>query len=274
MPLAFSTLGCPTASLDSVLELAQRFSIAGLELRSGPSGIVSVQSSIDDRVDIRQKLAAADVSPLTVSSYIRVIDLGSENNTPSDAAAEIALASDLGAYGVRVFPGGTTETSKASTQPANAGELTDAQRLGANLSTLAGMARESGVKILLETHDSYCRGADIASVLEAYLSDEERTRVEVIWDVAHTWRAGESPEATFRALANHLAYVQLKDLDTHGALVLPGDGVLDLAGVVKLVGADAWYSLEWEAAWHPELPPLSEALTALSSLHLFDDAHT
>ena len=40
-----------------------------------------------------------------------------------------------------------------------------------------------------------------------------------------------------------------------------------VAGISAAHGIDdPWISLEWERAWHPQLPPLAEALEALKTV--------
>ena len=42
----------------------------------------------------------------------------------------------------------------------------------------------------------------------------------------------------------------------------------DIRAVLNKNGYEGWWSLEWEKAWFPEIPPLSEALaSARSWLH-------
>lgn len=265
MPLAFSTLGCPDADLPEVLRLAQRFAIKGLELRSGEGQLVHPGLTAVDRRNLRQALENHDLRLLSVASYLRLLGqneppASKSEVTSSEAAAMISLAADLQAGGLRVFPGGVS-TLNTTVQ-------SDEQLLN-GLAALRLAAQGSGVQILLETHDQSRKGADIGRVmrlLEAELPDHN---FRVIWDLRHSWQAGEQLAETYSALKPWLGYLQLKDLHNDGGLTLPGDGELPLREAVQLVGPEQWFSLEWELAWNPELPALEDALAALQKLELF-----
>lgn len=111
-----------------------------------------------------------------------------------------------------------------------------------------------GVTMLLETHYSHPRSADILRIL-AHL--DATAPVKVIWDLMHPWRFGEAPERTAELLAGSLAYAQFKDgVRNPGehtvTLTLPGQGELPLTTMLALTNrmaaaegiADPWISLE------------------------------
>lgn len=264
MPLAFSTLGCPTADLDEVLELAHSFGVRGLELRSGVDQLVHPGLSNSARIELRRRCQGQGLHLLSVASYLRLLADGASPEL-SEAEAHLELAADLQAYGLRVFPGGSVD------QPVD--QLSD-QSLLEGLLALSDRAERKGVKILIETHDQYRRGRDLARVLLQLDKVAPGHQVKVIWDLRHSWQAGELAAETYQFLRPWLGYLQLKDLSSDGQLVLPGHGELPLRETVTLLGPEQWYSLEWEAAWHPELPALSTALTALQELRLFSNSDT
>lgn len=203
---------------------------------------------------------------------------GAHDPVLADLLSAVELAADLstgnagsGAQ-VRVFPGAGIEPCASGAEPSS--ELLAADRLGARrLNAAAQRARELGVTILLETHDSHPRACDIVRIL-AHV--EPAAPVKVIWDLMHPWRHDEAPERTAELLADSLAYAQYKDgVRTPGTntvtLMLPGEGELPLLAMRELVAGisaahgitDPWISLEWERAWHPHLPPVVEALESL-----------
>ncbi|WP_285727143.1 sugar phosphate isomerase/epimerase family protein [Psychromicrobium xiongbiense] len=263
MPLAYSTLGAPGYSLDQVIAAAEnvpQHRVSGVELRVGEGQLAHPGLSRAERVELRSRLAEAGVQVLTLSSYIRVNEL-QETDQPQDRQISelLGLAVDLGATGIRVFSGGSfTDLTD---------EQTDAE-LVAGLAGLDAAVAGSGVRILLETHDRYRTGADVARALELLEAVRPGHGVRAIWDAKHPWNAGEPVERTAEALLPWLAYVQLKDARVGGELTLPGRGDIPLQTLVELAGPDGWYSLEWERAWHPELPPVEEALSALVGLGL------
>jgi len=276
MPLAFSTLGCPGATLAQVLNLAVASGATGVELRAAEGEFIHPNLSRSQRLALKAAFAEAGLTVLALASYVRICaPTPQDGSVSAELRAAVDLAADLGAQNVRVFPG--AGLAPADTGQAPSLELAAADALGASrLAGVASYARERGVRVLLETHDSHPRAADVLRILELL---PEGTGAGVIWDLMHPWRHDEAPEDTARLLGRHLAYAQYKDgvrsQGTHNVtLTLPGHGELPLLRMTELASAtlaangilDPWQSLEWEKAWHPELPPLAEALTELQAV--------
>ncbi|MGA8113358.1 MAG: TIM barrel protein, partial [Actinocatenispora sp.] len=124
--------------------------------------------------------------------------------------------------------------------------------------------------VLLETHDSHRRAADAARVVagaaeRSGVSGPDGVPLGVVWDVLHTWLGGETPARSAELLRPWLGYVQLKDVASAADTtpVATGDGVLPLPAVLaelRRYGYAGWVSLEYERAWHPEIPPLERVL--------------
>ncbi|MEV6927577.1 hypothetical protein AB0M46_24175 [Dactylosporangium sp. NPDC051485] len=108
--LAFSTLGCPGLPLPEVAALARRTGWRGVELRSALDEPVHIGLSADGR---RAAVAALEgVAVLRVASYVKVASRQvDDERCVADLLAEAALAADLGARAVRVFPAATTSTA-------------------------------------------------------------------------------------------------------------------------------------------------------------------
>lgn len=276
MPLAFSTLGCPGATLTQVLDLALDSGATGVELRAAEGEFIHPNLGSRERLALKTAFAETGVTVLALASYVRVCAPSPlEGSVSAELRAAVDLAADLGAQNVRVFPGAGLAPAETGQTPS--AELAAADALGASrLADVAPYARERGVRVLLETHDSHPRAVDVLRILELL---PEGTGVGVIWDLMHPWRHDEAPEDTARLLGRHLAYAQYKDgVRIQGTnnvtLTLPGRGELPLLRMAELASAtlaangilDPWQSLEWEKAWHPELPPLAEALTELQAV--------
>lgn len=302
MPLAFSTLGCPGDSLAQVIDTARATGATGIEIRAAEGQFAFPGMTAAERAGVARELAGAGLTVLALASYVQVCapleqdrhDGGSRApgaaaqggpgaNDPvlADLLAAVDLAADLSAGNagtgaqVRVFPGAGLEPCGPGEEPS--AELLMADLLGARrLNAAAQRARERGVTMLLETHDSHPRAADIVRIL-AHV--EQDAPVKVIWDLMHPWRHDETPARTAELLADSLAYAQYKDgVRNPGTntvtLTLPGDGELPLLDMRQLVAgisaahgiADPWVSLEWERAWHPQLPPVAEALKSLKQV--------
>ncbi|MFD7642639.1 sugar phosphate isomerase/epimerase family protein [Kitasatospora sp. NPDC059795] len=248
MPLAFSTLGLPGHPLDAVLALAADHGWQGLELRAAPGEPVHTGLTSAERRATARQFTAASVTPLTVASYVGIAEPGPDAPVLAELLAHLHLAADLGAAYVRVFPRGGDNPAE--------GTRTAARRL----LRLADTSADLGVTMLVETHDSHRSGAALAELLAA----APHPSVGALWDVMHTWLAGEPPADSYRLLAPRLGYVQVKDVASPADLTpLPlGAGVLPLPACLAQLPADSWISWEYEAPWHPAAAPLAPRLAA------------
>jgi sugar phosphate isomerase/epimerase len=242
---AFSTLGCSGLPLAEVVRLAREGGWDGVELRAAPDEPVHVGLAPDERLEARETLAAAGVTPLAIASYVEIDDPEvSQEAVVEETLAHVRLAADLGAPFVRIFPGGPSVDGPAIRLQAIAARLDE----------------HPGVAVALETHDSLATGAAVAELL----SRVDHPRLRAIWDVQHPWRAGEAVADTLEVLGPFLAYVQITDARSLDDVTpcLPGTGVLPLREArAELVrrGYDGWISLEWASYWYPEAPPLLAA---------------
>ncbi len=247
MKLAFSTLGVPGLALDQVVRLAVEHGFHGVELRAcAGEEPVHTGLSAAERAAAAGTFGRAGVEVVSVAGYARVAAGGPDDPVLADLRDQVALAADLGAAFVRVFPGG---------EPGQAGPERDEQdeRAARRLAAVAPYAEDRGVRLALETHDSHPAAADVARVLGLV----GHRAVGAVWDVSQTWRAGEEPHAAYPVLAPHLAYVQVKDVASRSRTApLPlGAGVLPLADCVELLsreGWEGWLSWEYERRWFPD----------------------
>ncbi len=247
MKLAFSTLGVPGLAVDRVVRLAADHGFHGVELRARASEEpVHTGLGASERAGARAAFERAGVEIVCVASYVKVAEPGPDDAVVDEIGEHVALAHDLGAPYVRVFPGG-------GDSPADQADAVAARRLAA----IAPYAEDKGVRVLLETHDSHARAADAARVLGLV----GHRGAGAIWDVMHTWRGGEQPVASYPVLSPHLGYVQVKDIaSVDDTVPLPlGDGVLPLAECVETLTRDdwdGWLCWEYEKRWYPQVPEL------------------
>jgi sugar phosphate isomerase/epimerase len=257
--IAFATLGCPGLPLEEVIALASAHGCTGVEFRYADGEPVHPGLSTSEIQAVGRRLTDAGITPVALDSYVRVAAEGpADEEVVADLHRHIEVAAVLGAGFVRVFPGGGEPKPAVN------------ERAARRLAAVADAAREAGVGVLLETHDSHRRGQDAARVLSraaelSGLSTVDGTPLGAIWDVMHTWLGGETPTESAVALAPWLGYVQLKDIPgpEDRTPVAPGAGVLPLRDVLaELRQRDysGWVSLEYERAWHPEIPPLADIL--------------
>ena len=157
-PLAFSTLGCPAWTFEHAAAQAAQHGYQALEVRLYNADIIPADLSQSERASIRRILA---------QNKIGIIGLGASTRFAFPDAAErqanvdqfvqyLELAADLEVPLVRTFgsPGQITiSMSDAINYVADA------------LNAVAPTAERLGVTVALETHDAFCKGADVAAVL-------------------------------------------------------------------------------------------------------------
>lgn len=253
MRLAFATLGCPGAPLDHVLELAKGNNISGLELRVAPDEFTNTVLTAAERRDLRTRIEDAGLEILAISSYVKICAVEEQ---PLEAHLE--LAADLGAGGVRVFPGDDASTTHSADTP-SAGEIRALDRI-------TSMPKD--VPILLETHDSHSTARQVAAFCALLDADVPGHNVKALWDSSHTWSHGETLAESYNLLQPWLAFVQFKQADSRQdyrpVAIEAGDFPIEEL-LETLDGTDYALSLEWELKWHPQLPSLEETLPAVQT---------
>lgn len=254
----FSTLGCPELDLEATLALARRHGFGCVELRA-------LGGSLDLPAHLAQTLGTpAEFARRVHASGVQVVALDTSwrlvGAAPADRAAFLAhlpWAEALGGVGLRVFDGqaGEDAATRAEAQEVFGGWHEERARLGWR-STL-----------LVETHDSAITSGAISALFK-----DAPASVGLLWDSHHTWRrGGEDPVATWREVRRWTRHIHVKDSVARPAggqpfgYVLPGQGGFPARPLLdELAGAGFGgpVSLEWERLWHPELPPLDQALVA------------
>jgi len=248
-PLAWSTLGSPNWSFQHTVEQAAANGYQALEVRLLDGQIIPSNLSAERRREMKAVLQQHN---------LRIIGLGLSTRFSSPDPAErmanieelrryLELANDLDVPMVRTFGGNVAE-----------GQTLDqtidwvAQGLLGGVST----AEAQGVTIVLETHDAFCRGAEVARVLAQVNSPY----VAAVWDIHHPYRMGESIEQTWDLIGTRVKHVHIKDgikqADGSWQLVLLGEGELPCRETINLLyekGYRGYLSAEWEKKWHPEI---------------------
>lgn len=252
--VAFSTLGCPSWSLAHACAQAKAYGYDGLEIRLIDGRVVSADIDAAERDRVRDVLAAGGVAVSALGTSVKLAAPDAEQSV-TELRAGLELAAAWSIPTVRVFGGRVGDNE----------DRASATRRGASVvAAVLDDARRLGMRVALETHDDYSAAGHVAAMLET-VGDPA---FGVIWDIQHTWRAGDQPADAWSALGAYAIEIHVKDgretgdgwqQTDLGAGELP---VGDCLARAAADGFDGWLVVEWEKHWHPELAEPEEALPA------------
>jgi sugar phosphate isomerase/epimerase len=248
-PLVFSTLGCPDWTLTQAADVAVANGYAGLEIRVLDGEIIPSDLSPARQAEVRNIMQSRGLSiaGLGASTRFTDIDPAARQANMDELRRYIELANALESPIVRTFGGHVADGSSLDEAVA---------WLAEGVAAVMPDAERHGVTVMLETHDAFCRGQEVARVL----AQVPHPRFQAIWDVHHPYRMGETIEATWEFIGSRLGHVHLKDArrrdDGGWDLVLMGQGEVPNRAVIDLLLANGYqgaFSAEWEKKWHPEI---------------------
>lgn len=252
MPLAFSTLGCPSWPWATVLENASKLGYSGIELRG-----IQMQMDLPKLPEFSGTRLAQSLKDLDALD-LRVTDLGASARMheaePARRAAQldegrrfIDLAHQMKVPYVRVF---------GDQIPAGEPKETVVKRVIEGLRVLGEHAKGSGVAVIIESHGDF---TDSPTLLEL-LNGAAMENVALLWDAHHTFVSGKEPPAkTFEAMKRYIRHTHLKDSRPEGngvRYVLTGQGTVPVRETVNILsksGYKGFYCFEWEKGWHKEI---------------------
>ena len=260
-----STLGCHELDLPSICQLAEKYGIHHLEVRSLADSL-NLPEYLDstyakDPTAVKQILDQHDQSIVALNSGFSLISNGEEGREEMLAFAR--WAERLGVPFIRAFGGGSME------EPLSESDLAIAVE---NLQWFARQRAENQwtTQIALETHGGFSSAERCVQLQQAYGSP-----LDIIWDTHHTWKLGnESAQQAWDQIGAMVRHVHIKDsvsvpsarhpysycLIGHGEF--PADEVF---GVLNDNDYNGVVSLEWERKWHPYLADLDAALQSLAT---------
>jgi sugar phosphate isomerase/epimerase len=253
LPIAFSTLAFPDATLVEATTLGRSLGYAGIELRLVDGQLIDSSMPAAERVRVKQTVAAARLPIVSVDSSILL--------TAADAASELRwfleLANDWESPLVRVYGGPLAEEPRA-----RQAQFEAAARV---LQGAVPLAEQLGVAIAIETHDSF----SASSVVAELLAMVDSRWVGALWDTHHPHRMGERPAEIYEHIGPRVLHVQVKDARRSAEhkggwqLVLLGEGEVPVREIIGLLAArdyGGYVSVEWEKYWHPEIEEAQIAL--------------
>lgn len=258
MKLAFSTLGCPEYDLEQVIEAAREYGYQGIGIRTvrGESYLPNLKEFQPKGIEeTHRKLNRAGLEVVCVSSGIRFESLDAQEREKQlrDAEKYVDIAVHLEAPFIRVFGGPL---------PKEQDHEETMRHIVNGLYKTAEIGSKKGIKVLLETHDSFSTG----KACRELLSQIGHQNLAVLWDILHPYRCGEKPEETLILIGDLIRHVHIKDSSNYSPesfnIKLCGEGTLPIRECVALLrkrGYDGYLSFEWEKGWHPEIPPAAEA---------------
>ena len=250
MRLAFTTLGCPTWDLPTIVERAVAYGYDGVDFRGylGRLPLPELPEFSDHAAASAALFREAGLAVPGMSSSACIA--GDPETALAEIRAYAPLCRAFGAPFLRVFGGG--DFAEEDRPAARASAIR-------TLRQAVPIAEEYDLTLVLETHDRWIPGSVLRPIMEAV----DSPRVAILWDIHHPYRvAGESPDETWAAVGPWVRYTHVKDsrLDSPGdddyRLCLVGQGdipIVETLAVLRAGGYDGWLTLEWEKKWHPEI---------------------
>jgi glucosamine-6-phosphate deaminase len=255
--ISFSTLGCPSWSLDQILDAAGRLGYDGVELRfiAGDDALwarpeLSGAGLAETRARLRD--AALAISCVDTRSFFHDPPGPARDRALDEARRSLELAARLGAAGIRVFGDRVQEGQDLASTSTLVAEA---------LQQLGEAAQPLGVEVWLESHGDFARARDTVAILDRVRA----AAVGVVWDPANAFELGETPAEGHAVLGTRVRHVHVKDIvrppagaasRTAWIPALPGRGVFAperVLSVLQAAGYDRWISFEWEKRWHPAI---------------------
>lgn len=251
MNIAFSTIACPSWTLEEAASRAADFGYLGVELRSFHDGSVEVASEPFgcDPEQIKAIFEHAGVEALSFATSVRYdtminppvigrVFLNEEEGV-GDTKAYVDLADRSAVPFVRVF---------GNSLPAAEPRTWSMRRVSERLKLAAQTARNTEVRLLIENAGAFSTSEALLELLE--LVDSQW--LEVSYNTLAAVQAGECPMDGLHRLMDWVKIIKINDVDDDGYPVLLGDGRLPLEKFVKgLVksGFDGWLVYEYPKLW-------------------------
>lgn len=251
MKLVYSSLACPQWTIEEAVMAAMRYGYDAIEWRLADGEVITpeIPKAVRHRLcnvpaDYGIAIACLDTSCHVTQGSSR------ERASVIEMARRMAdIAVELGTPFLRVFGGPLPNGETNVSMMAPTAEV---------LHTIGSYCVERKLTVLLETHDAWSFSTDVRTLLDAAASPA----VKALWDIHHTYRAGEAPALTVAQLGSDIAFVHVKNGRPRAnqpdawELCLLAEGVVPLHeafSALKRNGYNGDLSLEWEKKWHPEI---------------------
>jgi sugar phosphate isomerase/epimerase len=250
---SFSTLGCPEWSLPEIVNCAADNEYDGIEIR-GISGELDITKSPDfssvAKIASTRKLIEdknLKIICLDSSAQLHHADKEKRKNSLDEAKKYIDLAQQLKCPYIRVFP---DIIPKGQEFDVTIDLITH------GLIDLAGYAKGSKVKVLLESHGDFVGVDSLLRIME----NSKSPHVGMIWDICNMWSVkNEPPALVYEKLKKYIMHTHFADFKYIGnkfRSVLLGQGEAPIIEAIKALkngNYDGYYGFEWEKLWEPDI---------------------
>lgn len=248
MKYSFMSFSCPELSFEEMLSLARQIGYDAIEPRISAEHKhgIELDTATSKRREIKQKAIDSGVALCCIATSCGFSNPDTAKQQSDETLRCIDLASDVGSPCVRVFGGLIPEGVSRK-------QATDA--VVESLKCVADHAKQQGVMICIETHDSFSNPNDMAEVIGRV----DHPAVAVTWDIMHPVIVGGSTmEQAFQVLKPWIKHVHfhdgLRDEEPVCTGLTPiGSGVVDHRRAVELlksISYDGYLSGEW-MRWDP-----------------------
>ncbi|MHA8094444.1 sugar phosphate isomerase/epimerase family protein [Aquirufa lenticrescens] len=250
--LSFSTLGCPAWTFSKVLQYASANRYDGIEIRGIKGDLDLPNNPLFSASNIAQtKREIADshrkIVNLGSSANMHFIDAKKRQSNLDDAKKYIELAHQLACPFVRVFP---------NDLPKDQDEKATVDTIIKSLIELGDFAKNSGVKVLLESHGKVIKSEMLLHIMQ----ESNHANVGLVWDFFNMWSITKEPPAQmYDQLKKYIYHTHIKDavlIEKGETYTLLGEGnspIKEALHALKSGGYAGYYSFEWEKLWHPEI---------------------
>lgn len=263
LKIAYSTVSCPTRTLEHVFERAGAWGYHGVDLRTFGEG--SRLFACDPALTAPEKIlrlsqgvgvqVAAVSTSIAFDEPIRPAVLGyAIGDTEASVRATkraIDLATTIECPLVRVF---------GFEIPGREKRASCVHRIVERLGNVVDHAHRTGVRVMIENGGSFARAAELAEVLDEVSSP----LLGACYNVATAWASGERPWHGLNALGANVFAVRLKDL-RDGRPAPIGQGDVPCREAVEVLTAGGFGGpviCEWDRAWLEDLAPAEQVLPA------------
>jgi len=239
MKYSFMSFSCSQLTLGELLATAKRFGYDGVEPRIDAKHKhgVEIAASAAQRKEIKKQASANGIALACIATSGVFANPEITKQNVGYTLKCIDLAADVGSRRIRVFGGSLAKDQKRE----------DAIRIVADaLCAVADHAKERGVTVCMETHDSWCLPENVAAVMQCV----NHPAIAVNWDIMHPVReCNVTMDQAFETLKPWIRHLHIHNGTLGSTKLMPiGKGVIDHQRAVELlltIPYDGYLSGEW-----------------------------